>query len=199
MKAADGEGMSLHRLDVAAYANDVVNWYADVPQPGATSIPGLRPQILTPPRDWFVTVGATVMLDVTVVGTPPLGFQWRFNRGDLPGRTANSVVMTAVQTNQDGAYDVVVTNLYGVTNSAAAVVSVAGPPRLSSFGMAGSGAMAVGVDGRQGHVYELAGSTDLVQWIPIETLTNATDGGLLSDPDAASYSQRFYRVWLMGP
>lgn len=194
--AADGRGLSLHRLSLTSYANDSVNWFAALPQPGVTGIPNPAPVVVGQPQDYFVTADTTVTLNVVASGAALLEYQWRFKGDKLPGATASSLVMASIQTNQDGAYDVVITNLYGSATSRVAVVSVAGPPQLTTLAVAGSGLTDIGVSGRQGHIYELDASTDLVQWIPIATRTNASDYAVFSDPAATNYAQRFYRVIL---
>src|SRR5207302_126412 len=60
-------------------------------------------------------------------GTPPLNYQWAFNGTNLTGATNTSLYLTGIQTFQAGNYSVQVTNSFGLTNSAAALLTVLVP------------------------------------------------------------------------
>jgi hypothetical protein len=73
--------------------------------------------------------GSSVSLQVAAVGNLPLAYQWTKNTTNLVGKTAPSLALTNVRTNDSGNYAVVVTNAFGsVTSSIVALSVQAGPP-----------------------------------------------------------------------
>jgi subtilase family serine protease len=86
------------------------------------------PVITTQPTNQMVAVGGTAVFIVTAGGTPPLYYQWSFNGTNIVSATNATLTLTNVQFNQSGNYSVLVTNLYGSTNSAIAVLTVYGLP-----------------------------------------------------------------------
>jgi hypothetical protein len=85
---------------------------------------GVPPAITMQPTGQAVILGSSVMFSVTATGTPSLVYQWMFNGTNIVNATNAILTLTNVQTNQSGNYSVLVTNLYGSTNSAVAVLSV---------------------------------------------------------------------------
>jgi len=57
-----------------------------------------------------------------------LSYQWNFNTTNIVGATDATLTLTDVQFSQAGIYAVLVTNLYGSTNSANALLTVILPP-----------------------------------------------------------------------
>ena len=57
-------------------------------------------------------------------GTPPLSYQWSFNSNNIVNATNATLTLANVQLTNAGNYSVTVTNLYGATNSATAVLTV---------------------------------------------------------------------------
>ena len=82
------------------------------------------PVIVMQPTNQTVYWGMTVQFSVGVVGTTPYFYQWNFNGTNLDGATGSMLVVTNVDFDQAGIYSVVVTNSYGLTNSANAVLTV---------------------------------------------------------------------------
>jgi acetyl esterase/lipase len=80
------------------------------------------------PQGQSVVVGAAVSFSVTAGGTAPLSYQWRKNLAPLAAGTNATVTLTNVAIADHGSYDVVVTNAYGSTTSAVAVLTVSAPP-----------------------------------------------------------------------
>jgi hypothetical protein len=75
------------------------------------------PVIVAGPVSQSVLAGANVSLSVTAGGSPPLGYQWRFNGADMPGQTGSILSLPAVQPSSAGDYTVVVSNVVGVVTS----------------------------------------------------------------------------------
>ena len=89
---------------------------------------GMAPSIITQPASQTVLAGSPATFTVTAVGTAPLQYQWRFNGTNITGASGTSLTLSNVQPAQAGNYLVVVTNAYGSTNSANALLTVNPPP-----------------------------------------------------------------------
>ncbi len=92
------------------------------------------PVIITPPEDQTNIVGDTVTFTVTALGQPPLHYQWQLNgtnlvnhTGHVSGATTNTLIITDVNTNNEGSYEVVITNSFGSTNVSATLTLVTAP------------------------------------------------------------------------
>jgi len=80
------------------------------------------------PQPQTVIQGSNATFSVSATGDLPFTYQWRFNGTNLPGATANPLVLTGVQTNQAGNYSVVVSNAFGFATSSNALLTVRVPP-----------------------------------------------------------------------
>jgi alpha-tubulin suppressor-like RCC1 family protein len=84
------------------------------------------PMLLTSqPTNQAAYVGESIFFTVGTVGLGPLSYQWRYNGTDMPGATANPLVLTNVQLTDAGSYSVIVSNPYVSLTSTDAVLSVA--------------------------------------------------------------------------
>lgn len=90
------------------------------------------PVILTPPASVTTNAGSNVTFSVTLAGAPATGLQWRFNGGNLAGRTNSTLTLTNLAPGQAGNYDVVVSNSFGSVTSAVAVLTVRVPPSITT-------------------------------------------------------------------
>jgi parallel beta-helix repeat protein len=84
---------------------------------------GNLPVILRQPGGGTPQSGQTFILNPLVTGPLPLSFQWYFNGAPLTGQTNNWLALVAINTNQAGNYQVVITNNFGAATSQVAVVS----------------------------------------------------------------------------
>jgi len=82
------------------------------------------PQITVQPQNRTVVEGASYTFLVTATGSSPLSYQWRKDNSDLGGKTASSLPLSAITTNDAGRYTVVVTNVDGAVTSAPARLTV---------------------------------------------------------------------------
>src|SRR6185503_16267486 len=82
------------------------------------------PQISVQPQKRTVVEGANYTFDVTATGSASLTYQWRRDNADLSGKTSSSLALTAITTNDAGAYTVVVANAQGSITSAPAALTV---------------------------------------------------------------------------
>ena len=95
------------------------------------------PLLLTQPVSRNVTNGATVTFTATASSATPFGYSWLFNGtnlsdgGNLVGSASNILSITSATTNNSGSYQLVVTNLIGITTSSVASLNVGFVPTLS--------------------------------------------------------------------
>ncbi|MBI3850912.1 MAG: tandem-95 repeat protein [Verrucomicrobia bacterium] len=88
----------------------------------------VAPTIVTQPQDQAVPLGEDVKFSVSVLGSRPLKYQWRFNGQVIPGATNSALVLEKLKTNQAGLYNVSVTNAVGFAISARAELTLLPPP-----------------------------------------------------------------------
>lgn len=86
------------------------------------------PIITVEPEGRIVLAGSAVTFGVEAVGTSPLRYQWRRNGVILNGQTNTTLSVPNVQPVNEGAYTVVITNIYGATTSAVAQLTINTPP-----------------------------------------------------------------------
>ncbi|MBI5689584.1 MAG: hypothetical protein HZC55_05760 [Verrucomicrobia bacterium] len=85
------------------------------------------PAIQAAPDSQNAAPGARVVFTVQATSSTAMTYQWYWNDRALGGETGSSLVLNGVNAGYNGSYHVVVTNLFGSTRSAAAVLTV-GPP-----------------------------------------------------------------------
>jgi hypothetical protein len=68
------------------------------------------PTITVAPSDIDARGGSNVTLSVTATGPGPITYQWRFNGVDITGATSRTLLLTNVQLEQTGQYQVLVSN-----------------------------------------------------------------------------------------
>ncbi|MDB6035711.1 MAG: Spore coat protein CotH [Verrucomicrobiales bacterium] len=154
---------------------------------------GTPPQIVTQPQDQFVTAGTTVTLTLSSSGTSPIVCQWRKDGVDVSDVHTTDLVLHNVQTNDSGSYQAVLTNSFGSVTSVVALVSVAAPPYLLSLQKMTNGSTSVLFDGTAGHVYELQGTTNFVDWSVIKRFTNSLGRETITDLTSTNLPFRVYR------
>jgi len=142
---ADSSGQWSHAwLNLMAYAGKTVRlglyfhsespnvssgWYVDEIVLLAT---GLAPRITAMPTNLTVIAGSPASFTVASDGTPPLSYQWRFKSAPIQDATNTTYLIPSAQTNHEGGYDVVITNLYGAATSVPpAKLTVLVPPTIT--------------------------------------------------------------------
>ena len=82
-----------------------------------------------PPASETLLVGATLRIDLGVIGTPPFTYYWYFNNGASPISitTTPTLIVPNVQIGSVGSYSCVVSNHVGTTPSSALTLSVLTP------------------------------------------------------------------------
>ncbi|MHB8524068.1 MAG: hypothetical protein ACYDH9_25375, partial [Limisphaerales bacterium] len=93
-----------------------------------------------------------------------------------------------------GNYIVTVSNVVGSVTSSNAVLTVNAPLRFTGHPGLSNGTFQVTLTGSSGTDVRIDVSTNLVDWLPLTTLTNFSGQSLVTDPQAGKFSRRFYRA-----
>jgi hypothetical protein len=165
------------------------------------------PFVVAQPAGATNLAGSTVVLNVAAAGSGPLNFQWRMNGASLAdgpsvsGVESTNLVLEAVSLTNTAAYDVVISNTFGVVTSAVATLLVLPPPQITLARLAGISLLLSGNGGYAGQSYELLTATNLTQpladWTPVSTNVLAADGSFSVTISAAVEStvpQRYYAL-----
>jgi len=97
---------------------------------GKCPLPGAPPSIQIQPQSQTTTIGSNVTFSVVAAGTPPLGYQWRFQGTNVAGPTTSAYSITNVQLANAGNYSVRVSNAFGFAVSSNVVLTVNPGPTL---------------------------------------------------------------------
>lgn len=115
--------------DTGAYSVTVTNAFGSVTSSIANvSVIFFPPSITAQPSGTTLFVGSNFTLTVTATGTDPLAYQWLKAGNNLPGAASSTYVVIGAQTNDTGAYTVLITNIAGSITSAVAQVNVGFAP-----------------------------------------------------------------------
>jgi hypothetical protein len=160
--------------------------------PGACNSYPTPPSILSAPRSQNSCLGQTVTFTLTAAGSPPLSYQWYSPLGLINGETNVSLTLKYLQRSKSGAYSVVVTNPYGVTNATAQLNVYDACIDLHMYA-------GLNISGQQGATYVLSYSTDLANpsgWTPLATNVMGSTPWFYLDMDSAFAPHRFYQAML---
>ncbi len=188
-------------------ATNGINYYIAVAGSNGTSgtfYLGLNqtnaPMIGTHPSSWDVYQGSNVTFTVEASGDAPLDFKWRkhTNAADLSlvmvltNETNPEMTLTNVQTSDIASYSAVVTNTLGKATSSVAhlYVYLTEQATLSSRGFSTTQFLTE-VKGITGANYVVYASTNLVNWLAIQT--NQTTFTNI-DTSVTNKPYRFYRA-----
>ena len=118
--------------DAAAYMVVLTNSAGNVTSaPPATLTVIDPPTITSQPLSQQPLLGSSVSFTVSLNGTPPFKYQWRFNGVAILDGTNAIYMISSVATNNNGNYSVAVTNVAGGVTSSNAVLKVIVPPKLA--------------------------------------------------------------------
>ncbi len=118
--------------DAGSYDVVVSNGAGSVTSTAATVVVNGPPAITTQPANQTVFAGQGFSLSVAATGAGTLTYQWRQNGANLSGATAATYSQASAAVADSGNYDVLVTNGAGSTASATAMVTVNGPPVVTT-------------------------------------------------------------------
>jgi len=125
--AADGSGASLQKRSAGLYGNDPASWTAAAPTPGSDFPGGAEPVITMQPQSQSAVLGSNVTFSVSVSGTEPFSYAWRFHGTNLPNATNATLLIANVQLSDAGPYSVYVFNSAGSALSLDATLAVLTP------------------------------------------------------------------------
>lgn len=107
--------------NMTAYSGDIATALLDQ----LSYVPGGTPPSVTlAPTNQAVALGSNATFVASASGTPPLAYQWLFNQAPIAGARATLLTLTNARLADEGSYSVLVTNAFGSTNSAAALLKV---------------------------------------------------------------------------
>ncbi|MGC8887388.1 MAG: immunoglobulin domain-containing protein [Verrucomicrobiia bacterium] len=152
---------NIQATDAGSYRIVVTNLATPGGVAGAASLTVLSPPVITvQPISRTVDPGANVNFTVTAVGTTPLYYQWYRNNVPISGATSTTLSVSNARVGvNDGAYTVVVTNIYGATTSQVAMLIVREPvfivehPTNLTVGVGGTAMFTVVPGGGEPYVY----------------------------------------------
>jgi hypothetical protein len=130
----DGDGASLQRGAASEYGNDAANWGAAGPTAGSANAaqPTRAPSIVVQPISRAGSAGSRVVFNVSVCGSRPIIYQWKFNGGNIANATNASHVIASVQAGNSGNYTVLISNSAGNILSDPASLVLMDPPVLTT-------------------------------------------------------------------
>jgi hypothetical protein len=188
---------SVSDSDAASYSVTVTNLAGSLTSSNATLTVIDPPVITTQPLGQRVMLGSSVSFTVSVSGTAPFGYLWRFNGSTLLNTTNAAYAIQAVGATNTGNYSVVVTNPAGSMVSSNALLTVIVPPTLALQLWAGYPLL---------NLYGMLSSNFVVQynsnlggtnWINLLSLSNlATSPYPFLDPAGDAEPARFYRAFM---
>lgn len=128
-----------------------------------TAYPG--PVIVKQPESQTVRPGGSAFFRVLSRSITPSQFQWQHQGTNLPGETSRALLLHHVQTNEAGAYRVIISDTTGtnVSAEAALLVETARPANLTILGK-GRDRIDLLAQGGIGQSYTVETSTDLQSW-----------------------------------
>ena len=176
--------------DAASYSVIVSNSNGSLTSSTATLTVIDPPSITTQPTNLLVLSGTNAAFGVSLTGTAPVRYQWRFNGTNLLNATNAIYTIPSVTTNKAGNYSVVVTNSAGsVTSSNAALTVVVSPKSQTNYASSTPTFTATAFSPESLSYQWKKNGTNLVEDGRISGTTNRTlTIASVLDADAASYS-----------
>jgi uncharacterized repeat protein (TIGR03803 family) len=180
------------------YSVEVFNGYGSLMSSNAVlTVKVFPPSIALQPASQRVVIGRSASFSVSVSGTAPFRYQWRFNGGGIFNATNAAYAIQAVGATNTGNYSVVVTNLAGSVTSSNAFLAVIIPPTLALQLWAGYPLL--NLNGMLGNNFVVQYSTNLAgtNWIDLLSLSNLPASPYpFLDPAGDGEPARFYRAFM---
>ena len=189
--------VSVQPDEAGNYAVVVANDWGSVTSAVVSLTVEVPPSIISSPQSTTVVQGSNATFSVSSSGTGQLIYQWQFNGTNLAGAGGDTLVLTNVQSGDAGDYSVTVSNVAGITNSAAAVLAVIGRPVLLLPGLDEAVGFSFLLSGDTGRNFVIEVTTDFVTWTPLTTLSNIAGQAQVTDTNAAGSATSFYRARLL--
>lgn len=178
------------------YSVVVINNGGAVTSAVAILMVNVPPMITEQPQSQTVKVGANAAFTVAVTGTSPLSYQWQFDETNIAGATGSNYTRLNAQTNHAGSYRVVITNIAGLATSDPVLLTVnpPQPAQFESINLLPDQRVQLVLGGEVGCSYVIQGSTNLVHWVELTNVFNASGTFEFIDLLATNQAQRFYRT-----
>jgi uncharacterized repeat protein (TIGR03803 family) len=176
--------------DAASYSVIVSNPNSAVTSSNAVLTVINPPVITAQPSNLLVLPGTNAVFGVSLIGTSPFRYQWRFNGTSLLNATNAIYAIPSVSTNNAGNYAVVITNAAGtVTSSNAAFTVVLSPKSQTNYAGSIATFTATAFTPESLNYQWQKNGTNLVNGGNISGTTNGTlTITSVADADAANYS-----------
>ena len=142
-------------------------------------------------------LGSSVSFSVSVSGTAPFHYQWRFNSTNLLNATNAAYVIQAAGATNTGNYSVVVTNSAGSVTSSNAFLTVIVPPTLALQLWANYPRLNLSGMLSSNFVVQYSTNFGGTNWIDLLSLTNLPSSPyLFLDPAGDGEPARCYRAFM---
>ncbi|MCW5552787.1 MAG: immunoglobulin domain-containing protein [Verrucomicrobiae bacterium] len=176
--------------DAASYSVIVSNANGSVTSSNATLTVIDPPVITAQPTNLLVLPGTNVAFRVSLTGTVPFRYQWRFNGTNLLNATNATYAIPSVATNKAGNYSVAITNAAGsATSSNGALTVVVSPNSQTNYASSTATFTATGFSPESLNYQWQKNRTNLVNGGNLSGATNSTlTITSVSDADAAIYN-----------
>jgi len=145
--------------------------------------------LINPLTNLVALVGQTNTFQAIATRTG-LSYQWKFNGTNLASAIGQALTLNKITTNQAGIYSVTATDGYVSTSQAATLTVYATAAAKLAPATHASGQYALAVAGVPGYKYVVQASTNLVNWVPMQTNTAPFT---FVDANAGKFRQRYYR------
>ena len=185
---------SAQTTNAGTYSVVVTNLYGTATSFSVLLTVLVPPTINTQPAGQTVNAGSPITFTVGATGSLPLAYQWQLNNSSIAGATLSSFSLLSAQSGDAGSYSVLLTNAAGSATSAVAtlVVLLPAPPGILGGAVYGAnGVFQFNVGGAAGSNYVIASSTNLTDWLPVETNTSPFT---FTDTNAVNVPLQFYRA-----
>ena len=151
------------------------------------------PAILRDPVSHTVATGQPLTLNAATAGSPILRHQWQRNHLDIVNATNSSLTIPSFQSGDEGDYRLVVVNSFGSVVSADARVMIGSVPRLNSAVTRLDHSFQFQLVGLADFDYVVQGSTNLVHWQTLDSVTSTNGFIDFVDTAATNFNTRYYR------
>jgi hypothetical protein len=151
----------------------------------------VQPPKIKLPVTKSVVTGQNVVLNVASKGAGQLSYKWKFNSAEIPAATNTVLSLLNITASQAGVYSVTVSDAAGLTTNITinlAVYTTAAATLTRPTYTAGHYSFTV--SGVKDFEYVVEASTNLVDWISVQTNTAPFN---FTDTDTNHFAQRFYR------
>lgn len=151
------------------------------------------PIITSQPISQTVKQNAHVVFSVAASGVGALVCQWRFNATNLFGATNGVLDIPFAQVTNAGNYSVIITNYGGAVTSSIVSLAVMLPLEIRSIEKTTNGQIQLNFTSNPGDVIQIESSTNLLEWLPLTTLTNVSGSVDFLDLLSTDVPLRLYR------